>query len=80
MQLLCWRLDTMVMWLVTGAHGCRVWDLATGELKHTLEGHTECVRAVGITPDGTAIISASDDRQLRWVGVCVCVGGGVTGG
>ena len=42
-----------------------VWDLATGECKSTLKGHTNFVRSVAISPDGTTIVSGSDDRTVR---------------
>jgi WD40 repeat protein len=38
-----------------------VWDLATGERLHTLEGHREWVRAVAVTGDGAQALTASDD-------------------
>ena len=46
---------------------CRVWDLKTGECKQVLEGHTDWVRSVGITPDGNTAISGSDDKTVRYV-------------
>ena len=42
----------------------RVWDLSSGELLHTLEGHTS-VESVSVTPDGHRAISGSDDRTVR---------------
>ena len=42
-----------------------VWDLSTGECKSTLKGHTDFVRSVAISPDGTTIVSGSDDRTVR---------------
>ena len=36
-----------------------MWDLATGEVESTLEGHTDPVLSVAISPDGKAIISSS---------------------
>jgi WD40 repeat protein len=36
-----------------------------GPLLHTLEGHSDGVRAVAITGDGVHVISASDDRTLK---------------
>ena len=42
-----------------------VWDLASGELKSTLEGHRGYVRSVAISPDGKTIVSGSDDGTVR---------------
>ena len=42
-----------------------VWDLASGECKSTLEGHTRDVNTVAISPDGKTIVSGSDDQTLR---------------
>jgi WD40 repeat protein len=58
--------SAVVSLFIPAVHTHRVWDLSTGELKHTLKGHTERVRAVQVTPDGTGITSASDDGTLRW--------------
>lgn len=43
----------------------RVWDLATGETKETLQGHTSSVIAVAVTPDGRHVVSGSYDYTLR---------------
>ena len=42
-----------------------MWDLESGQLVHTLEGHTDLVNAVAVTPDGRRAISASADHTLR---------------
>ena len=46
-------------------HTLRVWDLATGETKTTLQGHTSWVNAVAVTPDGRHVVSGSADNTLR---------------
>jgi WD40 repeat protein len=43
----------------------RIWDVATGDTRRTLEGHTEWVQGCGVAPDGTWIVSASNDKTLR---------------
>lgn len=43
----------------------RVWDPATGELFHTLIGHTGGVRAASFSADGLRIVTGSDDRTAR---------------
>jgi WD40 repeat protein len=42
----------------------RVWDLATGETKTTLQGHTRSVLAVAVTLDGRHVVSGSYDKTL----------------
>ena len=52
-------------------------------LLKTLEGHTECVTVVSITPDGHVAVSGSDDKTLRvWdldTGQCIRTLEGHTG-
>jgi WD40 repeat protein len=43
----------------------RVWNLATGRLERTLDGHADSVCAVAVTPDGTRIVSGSWDNTVR---------------
>jgi len=43
----------------------RVWDIAMGALHSTLTGHSNAVRAVGISDDATTIVSASSDKTVR---------------
>jgi WD40 repeat protein/class 3 adenylate cyclase len=42
-----------------------VWDLRTGELVTSLEGHQEEVTAVEFSPDGRSIVTSSYDGTLR---------------
>jgi WD40 repeat protein len=43
----------------------RLWDLQSGELIHTFEGHIGLVNCVAVTPDGRHAVSASNDKTLR---------------
>ena len=49
--------------------------MATGECVQTLEGHSGSVKSAQFSPDGTNIVSASDDKTVRvWsvaTGECV---------
>ena len=42
-----------------------VWDLETGQLSCTLQGHAGDVIAVAVTPDGRLAASGSEDYTLR---------------
>lgn len=43
----------------------RIWDAATGQLRATLTGHTEEVKAVAIAPDGAWLATTSGDQTVR---------------
>ena len=37
----------------------------TGECEQTLEGHLNWVRSASFSPDGTKVVSGSDDKTVR---------------
>ncbi len=41
----------------------KVWDLATGQAVHSLQGHTSGVTGVAVTADGRFAVSASGIRR-----------------
>ncbi len=41
----------------------RIWDMATGKLRHELKGHEDYVKALEISPDGNFLISAAADPK-----------------
>jgi hypothetical protein len=43
----------------------KVWDLASGRAKATLEGHAGEVTRCAVTPDGRRVVSASYDQTLK---------------
>jgi len=42
-----------------------VWDAVTGTHLQTLKGHSDSIRSVSFSPDGTKIASGSSDNTLR---------------
>jgi len=40
-------------------------NVATGECEQTLAGHSSPVMSAGFSPDGTKVVSASNDKTLR---------------
>ncbi len=43
----------------------RVWDASSGRAIATLSGHEDVVRSASFSPDGTRIVTASDDNTAR---------------
>ncbi len=43
----------------------KIWDIQSGALLHTLEGHRDWVNVVTVTPDGKRAVSASRDKTLK---------------
>src|SRR5262249_34840574 len=44
-----------------GGHGVFVWEVATGQLKHTLSAQLEEVATVGFSPDGALLACGCDE-------------------
>ncbi|KAH8672846.1 quinon protein alcohol dehydrogenase-like superfamily, partial [Tricladium varicosporioides] len=42
-----------------------VWDLKSGQLVETLTGHTAAIFSIEYTPDGSHIVSGSEDKTVR---------------
>ena len=51
---------------VDSARGAvRIWDAATGQARAALTGHGGAVNAVAVAPDGSWLVSASQDETVR---------------
>ena len=46
-------------------HRIRLWDAATGKLIRELEGHTDSVHSIDVSPDGRMLASGSGDNSVR---------------
>jgi WD40 repeat protein len=46
-------------------HTLKLWDISTGNCKHTFEGHNGSVRSAAFSPDGKSVLSGSWDHMLR---------------
>jgi WD40 repeat protein len=46
-------------------HTLKLWDVATGKLVRTLEGHSDEVTSVAFSPDGRTVLSGSWDHTLK---------------
>jgi WD40 repeat protein len=52
--------------LVSGGwYDAVVWNLLTGEIIHTLEGHLDCVSSIVISPDSQILASGSYDKTIK---------------
>ncbi len=53
----------------------KLWDIETGEIIRTLEGHSEGISDIAWSQDGEYIASASDDKTIWiWSVETVCAG------
>jgi small GTP-binding protein len=43
----------------------RLWDVDTGRSLHVLEGHSDWVRSLAVSPDGRYALSGGGDRSIR---------------
>jgi WD40 repeat protein len=53
--------------LISGADDqtVKIWELETGRLIRTLQGHSDAISSVAISPDGKKIASSSDDKTVK---------------
>jgi len=51
--------------LAGGDWAVKLWDVASGTLRRTLEGHTRPVVAIAFSPDGHLVASAGGDGTAK---------------
>jgi len=66
-------------WLATGGEGqvpvaedsvgldgeLKIWDVASGELRHSLWGHSGAINTVAFSPDSNRLASGSEDQTVK---------------
>jgi WD40 repeat protein len=57
--------DTEDAAALTANQAIRLWDVQTGELKLTLNGHTSSIWSIDFSPDNTTVATASDDKTIK---------------
>jgi serine/threonine-protein kinase len=61
---LCFSPDGSLLASGGADHTVRLWDVQTGELRHTLSGHEFTVDAVAFAPDGRTLVSGDGDYKI----------------
>jgi len=51
--------------VATGGTAIKIWDTVSGDCLKTLEGHTDEIYAVDVSPDGKYLASASNDKTVK---------------
>jgi WD40 repeat protein len=59
------RVGLRLLLFVNGQTRYQVWDIESGRVLQTLEGHANSVAAVAVMPDGRRAVSGSLDRTLK---------------
>src|SRR5262245_49016459 len=60
-----WSPDSQMIATGSEDSNIRLWDIESGELVRTLEGHQDAVRSVAWSGTGQWLASGADDRTVR---------------
>jgi WD40 repeat protein len=59
-------MDVFLPAFVAGDNTIRIWNTASGDLLHTLEGHAEMVTSVNWSGDGRLASGSLDKQVFLW--------------
>ena len=51
--------------IAEGGESIQLWDVATGQVVRTLQGHTGNITTMTISPNGQLLASGADDRTIK---------------
>lgn len=63
---LSWLLNSNLIATCGGDNTIKIWDNSSGELKHTLEGHTGEIKNISFSSDGSLLASKGVDGVRIW--------------
>jgi WD40 repeat protein/tetratricopeptide (TPR) repeat protein len=63
--LLAWSPDGRTIASTAPGNAVLLWDVASGDARHTLLGHARPVISLAWSPDGSRLATASEDRTVR---------------
>lgn len=58
-------LDDMFVYSAGIDNDILIWDIRTGEVQNRLQGHTDTVTGIKISPDGNYLLSSSMDNSCK---------------
>jgi WD40 repeat protein len=53
------------LYIVASGTNIYIWDVKSGTLEATLQGHTAQIKSISFSPDGQNLVSGSDDHTIK---------------